>query len=388
MATYNQIYTILNSTFNEACGGDAITVKDTASFVQMGTIVLGSDSTKNKWLGVLTDRIGKTVIDVKNYSPQIKKHLLNSFEFGVILQKIYVEPLDAVENKAYNLSTGSSIDPYVISNPTVKQKLFSDKSTFEIDITIPDNMIKDAFESAEAMGAFITAIFTQVQNSLNIRLELALDLCYSNFIGNKITKASEVDGEGERTNKDIGYVKLVTNYNNLTGNSLPAGEKALTDKEFLRYATRQILLYKKRLERMSKLFNPEGYTRFTSAEDLDITVLSDFATACDTYLSSDTYHNSLVALPEYSEALYWQGAGDSYDFEDVSKIDIKINNTEFTKSNIIAIMNEKSALGITVKEEKATSQYNARGEYTNYFYKATNGYFNDLSENSVVFTLE
>ena len=42
-------------------------------------------------------------------------------------------------------------------------------------------------------------------------------------------------------------------------------------------------------------------------------------------------------------------------------------------------------MGVTITERRGTTQRNNKDEYTDYFNKATYGYFNDLSENGIVF---
>ena len=88
----------------------------------------------------------------------------------------------------------------------------------------------------------------------------------------------------------------------------------------------------------------------------------------------------------YSTVPYWQGSGENYTFNDTSKIDVKINeNTTITETGILAVMYDRDAMGVTITERRGATQRNNKDEYTDYFNKATYGYFNDLSENGIVF---
>ena len=46
---------------------------------------------------------------------------------------------------------------------------------------------------------------------------------------------------------------------------------------------------------------------------------------------------------------------------------------------------DEDALMLACLDERTTSNYNAKAEFTNYFYKVDCGYFNDLNENAVIF---
>ena len=108
----------------------------------------------------------------------------------------------------------------------------------------------------------------------------------------------------------------------------------------------------------------------------------------ETYLQSDTFHDEIVKLPQYSELPYWQGTGTKYDTNDCMSINITTSSGKVVNaSGIIGIIADEDALGITIWNERTTSAYNGHGEYTNYYKKADIGLWNDLSENAIVFQL-
>ena len=57
-------------------------------------------------------------------------------------------------------------------------------------------------------------------------------------------------------------------------------------------------------------------------------------------------------------------------------------------ANIVACIYDRDAMGVTIDKRRTKSIYNPKDEYTNYFMKAEMGFYNDLSENGVVFYLE
>ena len=171
-------------------------------------------------------------------------------------------------------------------------------------------------------------------------------------------------------------------------------ETALRNTEFLKWASMEMSKYISRMSKMSKLFNDEKYIRHTPTSALRFDVLQDFASATNTYLQSDTFHNELTKLPNYTTVPYWQGCGVDYSFDDCSTINVTIEDSEevtgkttVKQSGIIGVMYDEQALGVTINQPRTTTERNNKDEYTNYYNKANIGYFFDGSENMVVFYL-
>ena len=375
MADVSQIYTIVNSVAKQTLGESAIEVVDSSTMIALGDKVLSSDVDTDNFTNNLVDRIGKTVFSVRNYTalyPDVVKH---PFEFGCIVQKIYVDLPDAKENNSWEIGKETYKPEYApVIKANVKQKLFSKISTWEIDCTIPDYMLRTAFKDAVQMGVFINAIFTAMDNRMQIAIENMVDLTRASFIARKLFNK-----------KPCGSINLLLEYNTLTNAGLTVNS-CMRNVEFLKWASMTISIWLKRMTRMSKLFNDEGYARHTPSDSLVLTVLQDFASATDTFLQADTYHNELTKLPLYDTVPYWQGSGTSFDFNDTSKIVIKLDATNtITQTGVIAVAYDYEALGTTINERRSSTERNNKDEYTNYYNKANIGYFNDMSENGIVF---
>ena len=365
----------MNEVGKQTLGEKAVTVVDTQSFTSLGEKVLKSDTDTENFLNKLTDRIAKTVYAVRNYLGINKNLMREPFDYGVIVQKIHVEMPEAKENNAWKIGEQGYTPTYApVIKPTVSQKLFNKLSTWEIDVTIPDFMLKTAFLNESSMATFIDAIFTAMNNAMTMCADNNANLIRANFIGNKIHSAKATQS-----------INLLTQYNTLTNANLTVAS-CLRDVDFLKWATMQISLWTKRMRVMSKLFNEDSNSKFTSGEYLVLDVLQDFASSTATFLQSDTYHKELVALPMYNEVPYWQGSGETFAFADTSKISVKIDGTtEVTQGGIIAVAYDYNAIGTTINEPRSTTERNNKDEYTNYYNKATIGCFNDLGENGIVF---
>lgn len=378
MSDVKQIYTIVNEAAKQAWGESALAVIDTASFISLGDKVLSSATDTDVFLNALVDRIGRTVFSMRKYSRSKNTMAREPFEYGCILQKITVEPPEAKENNAWEIGDVSYTPTYApVIKSNVKQKLFNKVSTWEIDVTIPDYQLRTAFTSETEMAVLIDAIFTSMDNRMEQALESCGDLTRANFIARKLKSA-----------KPCGAINLLHNYNTLTNQTLTV-ESALMNKEFLRYAIGQINLWIPRMAKISTLFNEEGFHRFTPEDRLVVNILNDFVEQVKTVLQSDTWHDELVKLPLYESVPYWQGTGTDYAFSSTSAINVKIDNaTTVEESGIIGVLYDYDAMGTSIVERRSSSERNNKDEYTDYYNKANMGYFNDMSENGIVFYMK
>ena len=375
MSDVKQIQSILNDVSKQTFGTSAITVVDTASFVALGDKVLSSNAYTENFLNALTDRIARTAYGIRNYIGVNKNMLRENFEYGAIVQKIHVSMPEAKVNNAWEIGKEGYTPTYApVIKPKVSQKLFNKVCTWEVDVTIPDYMLKTAFLDETSMATFIDAIFTAMNNAMQMCHDNNANLIRANFIGNILHK-----------NKSTQAINLLHEYNTLTNANLTVAN-CLRDIDFLKYATMQINLWTKRMGVMSTLFNDEGNTKFTDKDNLVIDVLQDFASATATFLEADTYHKELVSLPMYNEVAYWQGSGQTFAFADTSKINVKIDETNTVEKNgIIAVAYDYLAIGTTINQPRTTTERNNKDEYTNYYNKANIGCFNDFGENGIVF---
>ena len=145
-------------------------------------------------------------------------------------------------------------------------------------------------------------------------------------------------------------------------------------------------LYADRLQSISSLFNIGGKDRFTPKDALHVVLLSDFAKAAQTFLYSDTKNMEQVLLPNAETVASWQGSGQDYGFAHTSAINIKTaSGTDVNISGVLGVMFDRDALGVCNTDKRVTTNYNAKAEFFNNWYKFDASYFNDTNENFVVF---
>ena len=379
-----QIASILTSIYNEITGESGVIAEDLSGIVDTGKTLseIGDDILSNgvdNYVKSLVNKIGKVVFVDRVYKSAAPNILKDSWEYGAILEKVRCEVDDYKNNDTWSLEKGRSYDPFVFNPPTVTSKFFNSKTAFELSMSFTEHQVKESFRNASEMNKF----FAMIENRQQMKKTLATDSMIQRTLNNLI---------GEKINSNNNVINLLALYKNENPNATELTVKeSLSNKDFLKFCSMQIGLYSDNIARASQLYNNDGYVTFTPIENQRLVVLSRFAEACKYYMESETYHKELVALKGYSTVPYWQGSGNSatIDFDEISKINLKtFEGEEVVKSGIVATLFDNNAAAVCNENYRVTTAYNAKGEFTNYFYKYDCSYMNDLAENCIVFIIE
>lgn len=372
-----QLKDIVNGVTSEVLGKEDVVNEDLSNIVDVGNEIFDTDNVDN-YVKKLIDRIGKVIFVNRLYAGGVPSVLMDSWEYGSIVEKIDADMPEADENDTWNLKDGETYSQDTFYQPKVSAKFFNSQVTFDVKLSFTTQQVKESFSSVNELNGFLSMLETGVKNSMTVKLD-----------GLIMRTINSMTGQILNGSNDMQKVNLLALYNQATGQKLTA-DKALMDKDFLKYASLVIKKYQARITKMSTLFNKGGKARFTTTDNLHTVLLSDFADSAEVFLMSDTTHSDLVSLPSHETVPYWQGSGKAYGFNDVSKIDVKVNDgtktpKEVTQTGIIGVMFDTNALGVSNLNQRTTTSYNARAEFYTNYYKMDAGFFNDLNENFVVF---
>lgn len=387
--TVVQIKDLMNSVTTEILGKGDIVAEDLSNVVDVGKEIFDNTDVDN-YVKSLVNHIGKVIFVNRPYTGNIPSMLMDSWEFGSVLEKIQADIPNATENSTWDLQDGKSYDPNVFYKPKVSAKFFNSKVTFEVPMSFTERQVKESFSSAAQLNGFISMIYNAVDKSMTIKIDSLVMRTMNNMIAQTLHAEFPTVADGNYKastgNKAVNLLKL---YNDKYTKTLTP-ETAITDPDFIRFASYIMGLYADRLGKLSTLFNVGKKERFTPADMLHVVMLSDFEKAASTYLYSDTWHNENVKLPAAETVPYWQGSGEDYSFAKTSDIHVNIADgsgspVEVVASGILAVMYDRDAMGVCNSDRRVTTQYNAKAEFFNNFYKYDASYFNDLNENFVVF---
>lgn len=386
--TANQIYTIVNEVAQQAMGSKAIAVVNNTGLIALGNTVLGSNNTKNNFINALTDRIGRTIVSFREYHSHFPDFERDAIEWGNILQKLKIGMPDVESDQSYNLENGTSVDQYKINKPKVNQLLFSTETPWQTHITIHQKNLKKAFLNAESMGIFISGVFGEVQNRIELAMEnLSMD-CVNNYIAEILERKAK---------KPTRIINLVTEYKDKTGvDHTTTPLAALDDEEFLKYVVRRINSLSINFEYMtSGIFNhgevyassgdASVFNRHTPKSEQRMMLFIDLVNALKTNINSKAFNMEQVALDiPFQTVPFWQSMQSPSDIQ----INTSSSGTKIAQSLVMGILYDREAMGTFKKDYiSSTSPFNSAGLYYNVFYHMITMYYNDLSENAVIFLL-
>lgn len=392
-----QIKTLLNDVIEDLTGqSGSIQGIDTSDLVSMGKSISNMGLLEG-WYGKLINRLAKTVYFIRVYDPERTRSILrDEHEYGAFVQKVYYTAPDFVDNPEYKIPSytgGGAIDSYTQHSPydvsavvAVDAKIFGGQGTFALEIVRPVDQIRSAFLSDAEMMRFIDGIYLAIENKLKLAEEGLVSAAVCTAM------AADIDGGNVRN--------LLTEYNTLHSDApITSAADAMTDPDFLKYASKEINQTVKYMQSMSESFNVGGYMTFTDKENLVLEVLSDAAASFDSYLNADTFHEALVALPRYEEVNAWQFTGNTTAkaFADVSKI--KVVHDEFidastnptgtiTQSGIIAFVHDIEHVAAYFGHRRSWEKYNERDDVYIHGETARKGYAVDLNANGIVFVVD
>lgn len=372
-----QVYELVNLTTKETLGKETIVNEDLSNLVDIGDAVFNASAFEN-YTKSLVDHIGKMVFVVRKYTGSAPSVLMDSWEYGSVLEKVRAELPEAQENESWELEDGASYDEDIFKAPVVSAKFFNKRVTFEVQISITEEQMKSAFSNASQMNSFVSMIYNEIDKTLQVKTDDLVMRTINHHIACTIN-----DGDSVRA------CNLLALYNEEHSDAPLTADTCIHNKDFIRFTAYTLKLYASRMAKMSRLYNIGGTAKFTPKDYLHLVMLSDFKVGADVYLQSETFHNELTSLPTAEDVPFWQGSGTGYAFDDISKINVKTAQGDTVEqSGIICCMFDREALGVSCMKRVVTSKYNNRAQFTNLWYKHFAGYFNDLDENFVVFYVE
>lgn len=379
-----QVHSLVNTAVSEVLGKTEVVSEDLQNVVDVGKELVNSDNL-DSYVKKLVNHIGKVVFVDRLYAGGVPSLVMDSWEYGSILEKVSTELPTATENSSWDLQDGTDYSPDIFYQPKVSAKFFNSRVTFEIPLSFTEKQVKESFSSAAQLSGFIAMLTTSIENAMTVKLDALIMRTINNMLGETLQASLADSGSIDPTLSTVKAVNLLKLYNDQAAAPITKAD-ALSDADFIRFATYQIGLYSDRMSKISTLFNIGTKERFTP-KDMQITVLlSDFSKASETFLVSDTYNQDKVALPKHESVPYWQGSGTAYGFGDVSKIEVVTSSGDAVAlDGILGAVFDRDAIGVSNLDRRVTTNYNAKAEFFTNFYKFDAGYYNDLNENFVVF---
>lgn len=372
---------------------------------------LDQNSAADIFFKALINQCGKIVVDTRSYVAQLPKLYVDPINWGLFSEHIMIELSDVMIDEMWNpagfvnwfdSSTGTTTAgeaegsriaaiEFGCYKPVVSAQIYNKAHGLMVALTIAREQMFTAFRGIEEFNSFIAGLYNSVENTIQLKAEIYALMTVSMGIAKSISHDNEI--------------KLLTEYNASHSPALSVTE-AIQNADFLKFALQRIAEVKDNVKRMSYNYNNGEHITFSSENNLIL--LNKFSNAAKFNVLADTYHNELIGIGDYDKITSWQACvtgaesgKDPYNYTAISSImlsdgalsavnagksrDEDVSNTDLT--NIIGVLYDRLAMGITIDRKKTTSQYSASRDTTNFFYHSLVNYVVNDNYPIVTFTL-
>lgn len=380
--SFSQSAAFLTDLYEQATGQKpTISVVDSGSFTTVAQAVLktGYDTVINSISQVLS----RTIFSIRPYTAKFNGIFVDSERWGNITRKINFVDGDIENDDREPLTDGASVDPWVINKPKVLQTNFYGFTKYQRHITIFKDQLDVAFSSPAEFGRFIGGVMTNVMNQLEQIKEAEARNCLINFIAGKAA--------GDTGN----VINVLQSYKDETGTELTpatmyADENYIPFMKWLyAYINGLTQLIAERTQDFHINVTGKEVMRHTPADKLKAYMSARAMNAIDSIGLPSIFGADRLKMIDFEPVVYWQNIKDREKIvatPTVLKADGTLEKkTQTTVENIIGVLFDEEALGITRKSEWIQSTgMNPRGGYENIFYHFSVAMWNDFTENGIV----
>lgn len=390
--TFTDISAIL-AEINKASTGQELTspIINTADFVSVAqaTLLTGYDNLCKAISQVMV----RTLFAVRPYSARFGGLEMDGDSFGNHTRKINFLDTDPLADVSYSLpadGTSTGVDPFEIHRPKVLQTNFYGMTSYSRVYTQGKVQLDAAFTGPEQLAQFWSAF---AQHYANMRAQDTEGLrrnLTANYMGG-MTKTSPQS-----------VIYLLDEYNAQTGKSLTATSVYAPENfpDFARFAYGRIKDVSDLLEERTINFHQNwtiggqnyNFMRHTPRSMQHLYLFSQTQRQIDARVLSDTFHADRLNYGAFEMVPYWQAVDERASVR-VSPIYTDADGTaneaggNVGLANIFGFIHDRDAIGYVPMQANMDSIYNPRGQYTNFWGHYAYRWYNDFTENGVLFLL-
>ena len=396
---FEQVATVLTSIVKQATNQAVLTPTDTASFTSVAQIALRAD--REAVMNAISNVLARTIFSIRPYSAKLTGLEIDTFRWGNMMRKLSIVDSDWADDPAYawpatydathtgnETGDGQMIDMWTIKKPNVLQTNFYGASVYFDEMTIFEDQIETAFSGPEQLGSFLSLLMTNLSN----RLEMSNEGLRRGLVCNAIG-ALKAENNTERN------IHLLTEYNTLTGNTYTVADiytPAVFDG-FCKWLYARVAEISDLFSANSTMFQTvitgKPILRHTPAEMQRVYMYSPFLRQMDARVLADTFHDTFIRFADVEALPYWQ----SIKTRDQVKVTPVYTGTDgtvttgsaTTVSNVIGIMFDRDAMGMTVLDRRVLSTpVNTKGLYRNLHVHCKQRVVWDSTEKACLLTLD
>lgn len=397
--SFEQLSTVLTAITNQATGVNNITPIDTASFVTVAQMALktGYDPLTT----AISQVLSRTIFSVRPYTRKFKGLNVSNQRYGNHVRKLLTIDKPFEDDDRLKLVDGESIDQYKVNKPKVLQTNFYGANQYQKSVTIYKDQLDCAFSSPDEFASFISMVMQNASDMIEQAHEETARATINNLIS-AIYAAETAVASGNTMAKSNGgkrAINLLTLYNQTNGSTLTVNDifKAANFESFVKFAFSTINTLADLMTDRNTLFSSQltNYTviRHTPKDRMKFYLYTDLVNKINSEVYSTVFNPDFLKLVDFERVNFWQSALNP---SQIQNKPVMLNKDGTLKtvgattiSNVFGVLFDEEAAGYTtVNEWSQPSPFNARGGYYNQFWHFTDRYWNDFTENAIVFYVD
>lgn len=396
--SFNQLSTVLTEITNQATGVNNIAPVDTSSFVTVAQTALktGYDPLTT----AISQVLSKTIFSVRPYTRKFKGLNVSNQRYGNHVRKLLTIDKPFEDDDRLNLADGQSIDQYKVNKPKVLQTNFYGSNQYQKSVTIYKDQLDCAFSSPDEFASFISMIMQNASDMIEQAHEETARATINNLISGIYGAEATVQSVLAKANGGKRAINLLKLYNQTNGSALTVEDvfKTANFESFVKFAFSTINTIADLMTDRNTLFSSQitNYTiiRHTPKDRMKFYLYTDLVNKINSEVYSTVFNPDFLKFVDFERVNFWQSALDPSSINNkpvVLKKDGTLSHASqaVSISNVFGVLFDEEAAGYTtVNEWSQPSPFNARGGYYNQFWHFTDRYWNDFTENAVIFYLE
>lgn len=382
---FNQAAALLTSAVKQATGQNVITPTNTSEFVSVAqsALLTGYDP----MLQAISQMVSRTIFSVRPYYAKFRGLMADSVRYGNHVRKL--QALDTeIKNSQMYPECGTSVDQQVVCCPNIVQTNFYGQSAYDKCVTLFRNQLNVAFSGPDEFARFVSMVLQNISDQMEQTNEEAARLALANFIAGKIA--------GDAKN----VIHLLTEYNTEHGTEYTAEQVRAPEifPSFARWVLGRIRYVSDMLTERSIIYHTnltgKDIPRHTPLERQKVYLYSKFLNEVNYNALSETFNDRFAQVVDHEFVNYWQSI--------TSPDEIQITPTYLLpdgsltsptnpviQDKVIGVIFDEEAVGFTrIDEWSAPAPFNAAAGYTTMWWHWVLRYWNDFTENGVVFLLD
>lgn len=377
---------VLNAIVKQATGQSVLSSVNTGNFVSVANVAIGISP--DALLNAITQVLTRTIFSIRPYTRKFKGLYKDSLTYGNHVRKLNIGDKDFENDERYSLKDGESVDAQIVSKPDILQTNIYGQNIYSKHITIFRDQLNIALSSEEEFQRFITMLMTNASDMIEQAHETTARATLANYINGKVV--------GDTGN----VIHLVTEYNDITGLTLDTDSVRKPENfvPFCKWMFGRIMGLSKLMTERSLRFHTNitdhNIMRHTPTDRQKLYLFAPDMINIDTSVLSGVFHDEYLKLLDYEAVNFWQSIETPMSINNKPSYLLATGLTttpEETKatSNIMGVLFDDEAIGIsTIAEWSSPTPFNARGGYSNIWWHFNDRYYNDFTENGLVFLLD